>query len=119
MAALDPVGNYNQIKGNHMVAQLQEYAIEHMAIQGGGESLYFILDDRKELVGMNHIQCNDMELKMAENALQWIEFQSKPIGTFYPADQLKQEQMQLKGFVWYQDRCPTENIANDYTTKLS
>ncbi|TDG95743.1 OstA-like protein [Cardinium endosymbiont of Culicoides punctatus] len=111
MASADPVGNYNQVKGHKMTADFQKGAIEKMSVEGNGESLYFILAENNELVGMNHMKCNLMEITIKENQLERMEFKPKPNGVFYPAEKIKEEQMKLEDFVWYGEKWPTkENI---------
>ncbi len=114
MASADPVGNYNQVKGDKMVAKFKEGVLEKMCIEGHGESLYFVLDEQKELVGMNHIKCTSMEMDMVNNQLEQMKFKPKPLGMFYPAEKLTLEQMKLEYFVWHGEKWPTkENMVNN------
>ncbi|ROT47611.1 hypothetical protein EDM02_01410 [Candidatus Cardinium hertigii] len=114
MASADPVGNYNQVKGNKMVAHFKEGAVETMSVTGNGESLYFTLGDNNELIGMNHIKCDSMEMRMIENALERMEFKPEPVGIFYPAEKVEEELMQLPGFDWHGEQLPTKaNILED------
>lgn len=108
MASANPVGNYNQVKGHQMVASFKNGVMQKMSITGNGESLYFALGDKNELVGMNHIKCNDMEMIMSGNELERMEFKPKPIGVFYPAAKLESEQMELSDFIWHGDKWPTK-----------
>ncbi|CAH2560105.1 OstA-like protein [Cardinium endosymbiont of Oedothorax gibbosus] len=111
MASVDPVGNYNQVKGHKMVACFKEGAIQEMSITGNSESLYFALGDKNELMGMNHIKCDQMEMTMVDNALEQMTCKPKPCGTFYPAKKIEATQMKLDGFVWHGEKWPTkENI---------
>lgn len=113
MVSADPVGNYNQVKGQKMTADFKDGAIEKMSVEGNGESLYFALADDNELVGMNHIKCNMMEITIKDNQLERMAFKPKPSGVFYPAEQLEEEQMKLEDFVWYGEQWPTkDNILN-------
>ncbi|HLP35155.1 MAG TPA: OstA-like protein [Amoebophilaceae bacterium] len=113
MTSADPVGNYNQVKGDKMVAKFKEGVLEKMCIEGNGESLYFVLDEQKELVGMNHIKCTSMEMDMVNNQLEQMKFQPKPLGMFYPAEKLTLEQMKLEHFVWHGEKWPTkENMVH-------
>lgn len=108
MASADPIGNYNQIQGDKMIAYFKANAMEKIAITGNGECLYFILEDDKKLVGMNHIQCNSIELTMQENKLEKMECSPKPTGLFYPIELLKPEHRKLANFVWHGEKWPTK-----------
>lgn len=117
MASADPVGNYNQVKGHKMVASFKEGAIQKMSITGNSESIYFVLGDKNELMGMNHIKCDGMEMTMVDNALEQMTCKPQPRGIFYPAEKLEEEQMKLDGFVWYGEKWPTkENILDAIPT---
>lgn len=120
MASENLVGQYNQVKGNKLVGLFKEGVIEKMSISGNSESIYFALGDNNELVGMNHIKCNGMEMAMVDNALAEMTCQPKPIGVFYPAENLKEDQMKLPGFVWFGEKWPTkanilEGLLKDVT----
>lgn len=108
MASADPVGNYNQIKSDKMVAAFKRGLLEKMCVEGKSESIYFVLDDRKELVGMNRIKCTKMEMDVHENQLKKITFHPKPVGLFLPAEALTLEQMHLESFVWHGEKWPTK-----------
>lgn len=116
MASADPVGNYNQLKGNKMVALFKEGAIEQMSIIGNSESLYFALGDKNELMGMNHIKSDTMEMTMQDNALGQMTCKPKPHGIFYPTEKIEESQIKLDGFVWHGEQWPTkENILAGVT----
>ncbi|MBX9890327.1 MAG: hypothetical protein K2X94_03595 [Amoebophilaceae bacterium] len=110
IVAEDLVGNYNQIKANKMVASFKEGVIQQMHIEGNSESLYFILAENKELVGMNYIKCSNLDVTMTDNVLESMQFNTKPIGTFYPAEKLNIDQMTLTDFVWHGDKRPTQEM---------
>ncbi|MDD9139829.1 MAG: hypothetical protein NQ127_02760 [Candidatus Cardinium sp.] len=117
MVSADPVDNYNQIKGQKMVAYFKEGAIERMSIDGNGESLYFVLGEKNELIGMNHIKCHNMEISMKDNTLEEMKCTPQPIGAFYPVALLTKEQMKLTNFAWYADQWPTKETIVKPTVK--
>jgi len=104
----DTVLNFNQIKGRSMTAFFDDNAIDHILVNGNGESIYFALDDvDNSMMGMNKILCSDMKINFAENKLTDIIFYIKPEGKLIPPQELKENEKQLKGFEWREEEKPT------------
>jgi lipopolysaccharide assembly outer membrane protein LptD (OstA) len=103
----DEIGNYNQIKGKEMVAQFQDNKISFIDILGNGESIFFILDDKGTLAGMNYLRSSHIRIDMQDNALSKISFFVQPAGSFYPPTKIVPTEKQLIGFNWRINEKPT------------
>lgn len=100
MVSEDEIGNYNQIKGKDMVAQFQDNKIGFIDILGNGESIFFILGEEGELVGMNYLRSSHIRIDMQDNSLSKISFFVQPVGNFYPPAKIVPTEKQLVGFTW-------------------
>jgi lipopolysaccharide export system protein LptA len=118
----DTVQNFNQIKGRSMVAYFGDNAIDHILVNGNGESIYFALDEvDNSVMGMNKILCSDMKINFGENKLKDIIFYVQPEGKLIPPQELKENEKQLKGFIWRVEEKPTllEMLARDIQVTTS
>lgn len=107
LSAQDTLGHFNQLKGNHMVANFQANAIASIDIEGNGESLYFFVDDSARLVGMNHLRCGRIHLEIHKNKPSKISFFTQPVGIFYPAHKMEATHQELPAFAWRMAERPT------------
>jgi len=103
----DTVLNFNQIKGRAMTAFFGENAIDHILVNGNGETIYFALEEEdNSMIGMNKIICSDMKIIFGANKLENIMFYVKPEGKLIPPQELEDGERQLKGFVWREEERP-------------
>ena len=118
VASEDELENYNQIKGRKMVAHLKEDKINHVDVEGNGESLYYALETKKlesdsiqatltVMTGMNRIICSNMKINFREGQVDNISFYVNPDAKFIPPQDLKKEETKLKGFSWRGSERPT------------
>ncbi len=120
VASEDTLLNFNQIKGRKMTAFFEGKSIDHVVVEGNGESIYFALQDKevetggkkgklKIVSGMNKIICSNMRINFREGKVNNISFYIKPDASFIPPHELKPEDAQLKGFQWRSPDRPTRN----------
>lgn len=99
--AQDSLGQFNQIKGRKMwVFFGPESRLEKVNVEGNGESVYFVVDDKKKTTGLNRVECSRMQLIFKENKVQRISFFTKPEAKFAPPKEWKEEWKTLDGFQW-------------------
>lgn len=103
----DTMGNYNQLKGNTMLAKFEEEKIDHVLIDGNAESLYFVIDDHKKLQGMNHLKCSQMYIRIEKDEIVSIAPKIKPQGVFYPPHKIVDKDRILTNFKWRPQERPT------------
>ncbi|HKR05217.1 MAG TPA: organic solvent tolerance protein OstA, partial [Bacteroidia bacterium] len=58
------------------------------------------------LTGVNRAECTDMVVFIKENKVNRIILKKKPAGTLYPINELKPEELKLKGFSWQEEKRP-------------
>ncbi len=116
----DSVGNFNQIKGRKMTAFFDEKNINHVIVQGNGESLYYALEEKEiktdslliKLIitmGMNKMICSNMRINFVKGKVNNVSFYVKPDAQLIPIHQLKKDDTTLKGFVWRRKERPQKS----------
>jgi len=107
----DSLLDFNQIKGRKMTTYFENKAIHHVIVQGNGESIYHALEEKKVkkdslllkitfLAGMNKIICSNMRIDFKAGKVSSINFYVKPDASFFPPQNIKEEDRKLKGFSW-------------------
>lgn len=118
LASEDELGNFNQLQGRDMVAYFKENKLGHIDIDGNAESIYFVLNDEKQLQGMNHLRCSHMRVGIEKDELANIAFNTKPKAKFYPPHLIPEELKKLTHFTWKAGERPTkqEVVGHGYGT---
>lgn len=105
----DTVGNFNQIKGRQIEALFDSTsAIDRVNVYGNGESIYFALDERNKLVGLNRVICSKMNLKFAEKKVKRISFVGVPESKLIPPHEIGAQMDKLDNFDWKIEQKPTK-----------
>lgn len=97
----DTLKNYNQIKGNKVIAHFdQNSQLEKVDVEGNGQTIYFALNDpQTQTIGMNVITCASMLLNFIEdNKLKDIIFRGKQENKFVPPHEIKGPESRLPGY---------------------
>ena len=103
----DTLGNFNQLKGRVVTAFFNDSTINEVAVNGNGESIYFVQEENDTtLVGMNKIGCGNMLIEFKNQAVHNITYYQAPTGIFTPPHMLSKGDMTLSDFNWQQDRRP-------------
>ena len=117
----DSIGNFNQIKGRKMTAFFDQRSIDHVIVQGNGESLYYLLEERELIktdtlllklmitIGMNKMICSNMRINFVKGQVNNVSFYIKPDAQLIPIHELKKEDRTLKGFAWRKKEKPTKS----------
>jgi lipopolysaccharide export system protein LptA len=111
VASQDSLKNFNQIKGRRMIANFDESMINHVLVEGNGESIYYALqeeevekDSTKYLVtfttGMNKMICSNMRINFVKGKINNVTAYVMPDASFIPPLEIKEADRKLKGFVW-------------------
>lgn len=91
---------FNQIKGKNMYGYFLDGKINHLYVEGNGQSIYYAKEDSGDYVGVNRAECSNMMIVFKENKVEKVTFIKQPEATFYPIEELKPEESRLKGFIW-------------------
>jgi hypothetical protein len=97
----DSVEHFNQIKGRKMwVFFADDSRLKKVQVDGNGESVYYVVDDKKVTTGLNRVECSRMNIFFLENKVNKISFITKPEAKFVPPKEWKEELEFLDGFNW-------------------
>lgn len=90
------------------VGQQERTALDRVLVDGNGQSIYFALDDKNKLIGMNHVECSRMNLEFADDKVQRIRFYGRPDAQFVPPQEFSPDVQELDGFRWRVAEKPTK-----------
>jgi lipopolysaccharide export system protein LptA len=97
----DSVAHYNQIKGRKVwVHFADDSKLKRVQVDGNGESVYYVMDDKQVTTGLNRVECSRMNIFFDENKVKRIAFITKPEAKFAPPKEWKEELEYLDGFNW-------------------
>ncbi|MCD9014792.1 OstA-like protein [Parachryseolinea silvisoli] len=117
----DTLINYNQIKGRLMTTYFRDQKISHVYVEGNGESLYFLLDEKTNVSsGMNKIICSNIMIRFKQGKVNNLTFYKKPEASVIPPHELKIEDTKLKGFEWRGKEKPArEDVVKPQVPSIS
>lgn len=98
----DTTDTFNQIKGKNMVAYFKRNELSSIHVDGNAQTVYYIREEDGFLIGINLAQASTMQIRVKNNEVQNISYQSAPEETMYPEKKLSNQQTILKGFSWQQ-----------------
>lgn len=97
---------FNQIKGKNMTGYLKNNDLYKIDVEGNAESLYFIEENNKQLIGVNKTESSFMTLLLENNNFSTITVSGSPKAIMYPWDKMTLEEKILKNFIWLSDFRP-------------
>jgi len=97
---MDSTATFNQIKGKNMIGHFVNNRLVQIDVDGNAETVYYIREDNKEMVGINKAQGSRMHLYIDDNKIQRITYFDKPDGNMFPEKDIAADQRILKGFKW-------------------
>jgi len=93
-----------------MVAQFKDNKIEHINVDGNGESIFFALDDQDStVIGMNKSKSSNLVIDFENNKVKLIHLYTNPDASFIPPHELKNPDKILKGFIWREEEKPSKS----------
>ncbi len=102
----DTLENFNQIKGRNMVGFFRNNQIYQLKVDGNAQSVYWVRDDRKHLIGINKAESSYMVIGVEDNDIKTINYVEKASETMYPEKDLPKDGRILKGFSWQATQRP-------------
>ncbi len=91
---------FNQIRGKHMTGYFEDNKLNHILVEGNGQTIYYGKNSKDKMVGVNRAECSDLMIYVNENKVKSITLLKKPDATFYPIKELSTKELRLKGFSW-------------------
>ncbi len=94
--------------GPIQVVKRNKTSLDHVQVEGNGQSIYFAVDEKNKLVGLNHVECSRMTILFVRSQVNKIRFYGRPDAQFVPPHEFSDEKKQLDGFRWRTDEKPTK-----------
>jgi hypothetical protein len=94
---------YNQAKGKNLFGKFLENELRTADLIGNTEVVYYLYDDKDELVGINKTICSKIRLNIENSDIEDIIFYTNPDGKLYPEWEFPNDSRLLEGFIWRGD----------------
>ncbi|MEQ9063171.1 MAG: OstA-like protein [Vicingaceae bacterium] len=91
---------FNQIRGKRMTGYFIKSQLDKIHVVGNGQTIYYAQDKEDKYIGVNRGESSDLIIKMKESEVNQISYINDANATFFPMDELKPEELRLKGFRW-------------------
>jgi lipopolysaccharide export system protein LptA len=106
------IHQHNQVKGRTIMAYFNERSkVDKVDVDGNGESIYYAIDDKEVVIGLNRVLCGKMNIKFLEDKVHRIAFLGRPDGKLIPPHQIKATERLLEGFNWRISQKPTKSVT--------
>lgn len=91
---------FDQIKGKNMTGYVVNNELNHILVDGNGQTLYYARETEDEIIGLNRAESSNIAINFKEGKIFKIVFQKTPEGQLKPLFQLNEEEKRLSGFDW-------------------
>ncbi|MEN8225541.1 MAG: OstA-like protein [Bacteroidota bacterium] len=98
--------NYNQVKGLTMIGYFKDNDLVKIRVTGNSETLYFLREEDKSLIGIQKAVSNRMMIYLDSNQIRGLTYIDKPDGAIHTIGELSGEDLILRDFKWIDDRRP-------------
>ena len=98
--------HFDQVKGKDMNGMLDSSQLSRLMVYGNAQSIYYAREDSIKFIGINVIDCSEMMFYFVKGQLDQSTFIRQPEATMYTLDELKPEELRLKGFRWLEKLRP-------------
>jgi lipopolysaccharide export system protein LptA len=102
----DSTDSYNQVKGRNVLAKFRENQLYKINIIGNSETIYYVREEDKTLIGINVAVASDLLIFLNDNKLQTITYIEMPVKHLYPEKELPMSERKLKNFKWMEKQRP-------------
>lgn len=100
----DTIGNgYNQVKGLNLYGKFRDNKLYEVDMVKNAEMIYYMYDDKNELVGIDKGVCSSIHLELENNQIQTVTKFVNPEGQIYPEAEFPENARKLRGFIWRGD----------------
>ncbi|MCF8308276.1 MAG: hypothetical protein K9I68_04625 [Bacteroidales bacterium] len=106
IASYDTLDYYNQIKGRYMKAFFRDGQLQKIYTEGNAETIYYVKDEDKRLIGVNMSVSSKMRIFMEDNEFSWITYIENPKEKLKPMKDVTKEERFFKNFKWLEDIRP-------------
>ncbi|MVM32661.1 hypothetical protein GO755_21650 [Spirosoma sp. HMF4905] len=89
--------------------RLQEQTtLDRVIVDGNGQSIYYALNEKNKMIGLNHVECSRMNIEFTNNKVGRIRFYGHPDSKLIPPKEITGETQELDGFRWREAEKPTK-----------
>ncbi|MEW5676045.1 OstA-like protein [Flavobacterium enshiense] len=100
----DTIGNgFNQVKGMNLYGKFRDNKLYEVDMVKNAEMIYYMYNDKNELVGIDKGVCSSIHLELEENQIQTVTKFTNPEGQIYPEKEFPENARKLRGFIWRGD----------------
>jgi lipopolysaccharide export system protein LptA len=118
MISREAAKEFSQVKGKWMSGRFEESKFKYLHVFGNAQSIFYAKDDKdSSYLGVNVIDCSEIEFFFKQNKIDRTNFINQPNATFYQLNALKPEELKLKGFNWRIKQRPSIKSVTQYLTK--
>ncbi|RZJ36293.1 MAG: OstA-like protein [Flavobacterium sp.] len=104
LVSKDTIGpGFNQVKGQNLYGKFKDNKLYDVDIVKNTEVIYYMRNDKQELIGINKNVSSKINLKLDGNNIDTITFFKTVDGQIYPDKDLPENARKLRGFVWRAD----------------
>lgn len=96
---------FNQIEGKRMEGFFSEDTIRKLNVIGNAQIIYYV-KQKASYKGVNKTICSDLTVWFNREGVDRATFRNKPESTVFPLEEIKDEEMRLKHFVWLEKKRP-------------
>lgn len=94
---------FNQIEGKRIEGFFANDSIRKLNVIGNAQIIYY-LKQKKAYKGVNKTICSDLSVWFNHDGVDKATFRNKPESTIFPTNEINDEDMRLKHFVWLEKK---------------
>jgi lipopolysaccharide export system protein LptA len=100
IAIINDMKRFDQVKGRTMTGFFEGKKLSKIHVAGNAQSIYFLRDDKGEVIGVNKAECSNMDLIFEAEELAIVTLIKDPKEVLYREQDLKPDELLLDGFEW-------------------
>lgn len=94
---------YNQIKGQYLFGKFRDNKLSEVDVVKNTESIYYMYNDKDELVGIDKKVCSKMNFIFEDNQIVSQTAYQEVEANTYPEEEFPENARKLRGFIWRGD----------------
>lgn len=97
---------FNQIAGKQLYGLFQDNALHTIDIIKNAQSIYYLRNDKNELVGIDKAKSGAIKIWLSNNYIEEIRKIRQVDGNTFPEDQFPKNETRIRGFDWRDEERP-------------
>lgn len=86
----------------------EQTVLDRVVVEGNGQSIYYAVDEKNQMIGLNHVECSRMNIEFADNKVGRIRFYGQPDAQLIPPKEITDDAKELDGFRWREVEKPNK-----------